>query len=124
MYLMGRVVSSQLMNKKWWLLFAMMFHLFEPFSSSFGSNLNKQQHLLSSAKRNMAFCKGKSSLKMRLFALFQLISVGLLEGLHLDAANTSSFMDQLSPKCNVRDKRHHLPKPSDAFLQQALSQSN
>lgn len=58
------------MNKEWWLLFVMMSHLFEPFGSPFGSNLNKQQHLLRSAKRNVAFQKGKSSLKMRSLAFF------------------------------------------------------
>lgn len=105
------------MNKEWCLLFVMMLHLFEPFGSSFGSNLNKQQHLLRSAKRNVAFHKDKLSLKMRLFALFQLISVGLLKGLHLEAANASSSMDQLSPKCNLRDKQQHLPKPINAFHQ-------
>lgn len=64
---MWRVVSSQLMNKEWWLLFVMMF---EPFGSPFESNLNKQQHLLRSAKRNVAFQKGKSSLEMRSLAFF------------------------------------------------------
>lgn len=54
------------MNKEWWLLFVMMF---EPFGSPFESNLNKQ-HLLRSAKRNVAFQKGKSSLEMRSLAFF------------------------------------------------------
>lgn len=102
------------MNKEWWLLFVMMLHLFEPFGSSFGSNLNKQQQLLKPAKRNVAFHKEKSNLKMRLLALFQPMSVSLLKGLHLEAANTSSSMDQLPPKCNLSDK-DHLPKPSDAL---------
>lgn len=105
------------MKKEWWLLFEMMLHLSEPFGSSFGSNLNKHQHLLRSAKRNVAFHKDKSSLKMRLLALFQLISVSLLKGLHLEAANASSSTDQLSPKSSLRDKPHHLSKPSDAFHQ-------